>query len=196
MAFQFQCPQGHLLEGEESQAGQAINCPVCTMLFIIPDPLPASGGESAPETANPAPTQPEAPAEPELLHIPCPKGHELEVPPEMLDTDVLCPHCNTQFRLRAKDSIEHRRRQEEEEALREQQTNVFWYKFSIGTVIGVVLLLLTLMIMTVVNRSRDDSETKPQESPKSKPKVSKPTEDVEPQPSEDADAETMKDETS
>src|SRR5690349_1780314 len=101
MAFQFQCPQEHLLEGEESQAGQAINCPVCGMLFIIPEPIAAP----APETPPP---EPEKPAEPELLHIPCPNGHELEVPPDMIDTEVLCPQCNVQFRLRAKDSIEHR----------------------------------------------------------------------------------------
>src|SRR5688572_9696293 len=129
MAFQFQCPQGHLLEGDESQAGQAINCPVCTMLFIIPAPL---SPPTAPETpafisAEQASQQSAVPSEPELLHIPCPNGHELEVPPDMLDTEVLCPHCNVQFRLRAKDSVEHRRRREEQEALRDKKTNVFWY---------------------------------------------------------------------
>lgn len=162
MAFLFQCPQDHLLEGEESQAGQAINCPVCGMLFIIPEPSPA---------AAPVPAVPETPPEPEFLHIPCPNGHELEVPAEMLDTEVLCPQCNAQFHLRAKDSIEHIKRREQEQALREAQTNKFWYQFSIGVVVVVALLLLTLMVMSAVNRSQPP-ETKPGET-KPKPKEKK-----------------------
>ena len=41
MPFQFQCPQGHLLEGDKSQAGQQCHCPTCGMLFIIPQPIGA-----------------------------------------------------------------------------------------------------------------------------------------------------------
>src|SRR5436190_10096813 len=51
MSFQFQCPQGHLLEGDPSQAGQTCNCPTCGMLFIIPAPLAAP-------VAPPVPTVP------------------------------------------------------------------------------------------------------------------------------------------
>src|SRR5687768_12387862 len=129
MAFQFQCPQGHLLSGDESQAGQQCHCPTCGMLFIIPQPIvapvAAAGGaydptnrwsaiaEQSPAAEAPAfvpgaaaaPTAtmaPAAPAEPELLHIPCPNGHELETPLDMLDQEVLCPQCNAQFRLRRK----------------------------------------------------------------------------------------------
>lgn len=40
MSFQFYCPNGHLLQGEESQAGTTIGCPVCKMEFIIPSPVP------------------------------------------------------------------------------------------------------------------------------------------------------------
>jgi hypothetical protein len=36
MPFQFLCPQGHLLEGVESQMGQQAQCPYCATLFIIP----------------------------------------------------------------------------------------------------------------------------------------------------------------
>src|SRR5437016_1101541 len=137
MSFQFQCPQGHLLEGDPSQAGQTCNCPTCGMLFIIPAPLvapvappvpmapgfgfPSDQSQSrfahleapvaaadpaailppgAEQTAAPAETavaeEPPPPEEPEILHIPCPNGHELETPVDMLDQDVLCPHCNAQ----------------------------------------------------------------------------------------------------
>lgn len=176
MAFQFQCPQDHLLEGDESQAGQAINCPVCGTLFIVPEPV-----------TEPTPVpEPETPPEPEFLHIPCPNGHELEVPPEMLDTEVLCPQCNAQFRLRAKDSIEHIKRREQAEAIRDAKANKFWYQFSIGVVIGVVLLLLTLMIMSVVNRSQP-VETKPKPKKKAKSVKVKPEEEPEAKP-DDPDA--------
>jgi hypothetical protein len=164
MAFQFQCPQEHLLEGEESQAGQTIHCPVCGMLFIIPEPVAAP---AAPEPEKPA--EPEKPPEPELLHIPCPNGHELEVPLDMLDTEVLCPQCNVQFRLRAKDSVEHRKKKEQAEALREAKTNKFWYQFSIGTVIVVVLLLVTLIVMSAMSKYEPADRKQPGRKPKSKP---------------------------
>lgn len=187
MAFQFQCPQEHLLEGEESQAGQTINCPVCGMLFIIPEPIAAPAPEAAPE--------PQVPAEPELLHIACPNGHELEVPPEMLDTEVLCPQCNAQFRLRAKDSVEHRRRREEQEKLQDAKTNQFWFKFSIGIAVVVVLLLLSLMIMSALNNSRPE-EPPPKKKSKSKSVPVKPLEETEGDPVEDPAAEPIESSTS
>src|SRR5688572_6236857 len=48
MPFQFQCPQGHLLEGEPNHAGQQCNCPMCGMLFIIPAPFAAPAAPPAP----------------------------------------------------------------------------------------------------------------------------------------------------
>lgn len=50
MAFQFLCPQGHLLQGEESQAGMQCQCPYCQSLFLIPPPNPP-----APPTFQPPP---------------------------------------------------------------------------------------------------------------------------------------------
>ena len=169
MAFQFQCPQGHLLEGEESQAGQAIPCPVCQMLFLIPQPVasaaPPVSHATAPRFEMPAPSVPSpavsfaspaapaTPAEPEFLHIPCPKGHALEVPPDMLDTEVLCPQCGEQFHLQAKNSVEHKRKRAQQEAQREERANKFWLNFAIGAAICVGLLLLTLAVLTVMNQS-------------------------------------------
>lgn len=43
MAFQFLCPQGHLLQGDESQAGQQCKCPYCETLFVVPAPVPPAG---------------------------------------------------------------------------------------------------------------------------------------------------------
>lgn len=182
MSFQFQCPQGHLLEGDESQAGQQCHCPMCGMLFIIPQPIAApvgavggisegfhfgqqfeglpgsqaeiaapAGDPSAPfvpesQAAAAAPTSPMAASpEPELLHIPCPNGHELETPVEMLDQDVLCPQCNAQFRLRRKDSVEFKKKKEQEEAIRLEKVGRLWLNWAIVAIVLVVLIFIGLI---------------------------------------------------
>jgi DNA-directed RNA polymerase subunit RPC12/RpoP len=135
-----------LLEGEESQAGQPVNCPVCQMLFLVPAPItaPAAAVESPAETRMPAFAPPDVAREPDLLHIPCPKGHELEVPRDMLGQEVLCPHCNAQFLLKERDSVESKRRHEEEQARRDIRLGNAWLNWAI---IVAVLVVLGLIIM-------------------------------------------------
>lgn len=104
MPFQFYCPQGHLLEGHESQMGQQSQCPFCGSLFMIPvlqmpaapapdmgfpGPMGAAGGfpgvgglpgfppGSGPVEA-PSPEQPIAPPEPEPP--PEPKTYRISCP--------------------------------------------------------------------------------------------------------------------
>ena len=36
MPFQFRCPQGHLLEGENEAVGQVVDCPICGVALTIP----------------------------------------------------------------------------------------------------------------------------------------------------------------
>lgn len=157
MSFQFECPNGHLLEGTPDQAGQQCHCPTCGMLFLIPEPI-------AEEEAEPAGGWPAvggrrkrglgdlAPKGPELLHIPCPNGHQLETPPEMLDQEVLCPQCHAQFKLRRKDSIEFKRHQEEQLMVKEMKTG---NAFLQGAIIFAVLIgvgLIALIAITFANR--------------------------------------------
>lgn len=146
--FQFQCPNGHLLQGEESQAGQAVNCPTCGILFIIPAPV----GAAAPQPEPTPEPEPEPPKEPEILHIPCPNGHELETPEDMLDTEVLCPHCSVQFVLRRKDSIEFKAKKAKEEELKLRKSGEKWLKIAIGFAVVVVLFLLALILNDMLNR--------------------------------------------
>jgi hypothetical protein len=154
MAFQFQCPQGHLLEGDESQAGQQCQCPTCQMLFIIPQPIAAEpepaagGGFDFRSGKSAAAVGPAAPAEPEILHIPCPNGHELETPLEMLDQDVLCPQCNAQFKLRRKDSVEYKRKKELQETIRLEKAGSLWLNGAIIAVVFVVILFIVLIVMS------------------------------------------------
>ena len=184
MSFQFQCPQGHLLEGDPSHAGQAVNCPTCGMLFLIPAPLaapeqpqpgfdpgfgsldqqgpsrfshlagvsPEAAAEaSASEPVAVAEETPAPPDEPELLHIPCPTGHELETPLDMLEQEVLCPQCNVQFRLRKKDSVEFKRKKEETERLKEIKAGNFWLNMAIVAAVLVGLLVVGLIAMTMLS---------------------------------------------
>jgi hypothetical protein len=178
MAFQFQCPQGHLLSGDESQAGQQCHCPTCGMLFIIPQPLaiPSGGGGAQPEgrfaglnvvghtgsevsafvpggsSSATATVAPEAPAEPELLHIPCPNGHELETPVDMLDQDVLCPQCNAQFHLKRKNSVEYKKKKELEEQIRLEKIGGLWLTWAIVAVVVVVVGLVGLIVASNLNQ--------------------------------------------
>lgn len=48
MAFQFLCPQGHLLQGDESLVGQQCQCPYCGSLFLVPQPVPPAAPQEAP----------------------------------------------------------------------------------------------------------------------------------------------------
>ena len=205
MTFQFKCPQGCLLEGDSSQAGQQIACPVCGVQFIIPAPpstpaIPAwpgphgagPGGSpsatspvvspSSPTPAAPALTPPTvtppasspdvppptqisggprmpaatqapqfpapgtAPAEPQMLHIPCPNGHELETPPDMIGQEVLCPHCGVQFRLREKDSLEHKRRRAAEQERKMRRLSNAWFNWSVVVAVLVAIGLIILII--------------------------------------------------
>jgi len=107
-------------------------------------------------SADPSPKSPPAPAnapavlvgqEPELLHIPCPECKKiLETPVEMLDQEVLCPHCHAQFRLRRRDSVEFKRKLEQQEALKERKASRFWFNWAIVAVVLVVIFLLFLIL--------------------------------------------------
>ena len=153
MTFQFYCPNGHVLEGEPADAGQSCNCPTCGILFLIPEPQLYPMEETQPETfpdlTGSYENGPQAVQDfeklPELLHIKCPNGHTLETPTDMLNQDVLCPHCNVQFRLRMKDSIEFQQRHNQEEENRERRLGRAWLNWVIVLIalgiFGITLLL-------------------------------------------------------
>lgn len=176
MPFQFYCPQGHLLSGEPAQSGQTCQCPICQMMFIIPQapgmpqpgpqpyadpnqfpaqfsPAPVESpqatvvGEMTSETAEaPAEEAPAEPAEEELIHIPCPNGHELETPKDMVGQDVMCPHCEVQFRLKFEDSIEYKEKRRKEHEHREH----IWGKRALQwAIVAAVLVVLSLVGMIV-----------------------------------------------
>lgn len=184
MAFQFLCPQGHLLQGDEAHMGMQCQCPQCGTAFIIPtierpagNPLrPADELSLAPidepaafSSAGPAPEVPAMPDfndpgvanlepdalgigaaptdgvfEDEILHIPCPNGHELETPLDMLGERAICPHCGVEFRLKREKSVEYLRDQE----IREAQRAQFWIRMSIVAAVVVVVALVLMVVVT------------------------------------------------
>ena len=156
MSFQFECPNGHLLEGTPDQAGQQCHCPTCGMLFLIPEPIaeepaedPRWGAVSGRKKRGLGDL---APAGPKLLHIPCPNGPELETPPEMLEQEVLCPQCHAQFKLRHKNSVEYKREQEEKLMIKEHRLGSAWLQGAIIIAVLIVIGLGALIAISIANR--------------------------------------------
>lgn len=293
MPFQFYCPQGHLLEGHESQMGQQSQCPLCGSVFVmpvmpgampsgpvpggpvppggwpgydqpappgygqpaaygqqmppgypmnyppgsVPNPFPGypggyappggpmpgygqpqgiygqpqfeqpfSGGPTLPvgpspeagspqgaspgfpviQTEPPAepaaptatPEQPAPPAteaaappaeeakEPRIVRIPCPNGHELQTPMDMVNQEVLCPICGTQFHLRYEDSLEFKEEQAELRRRKAENLNYAAMKWSIIAAVVIVLVILGMIIyMAVRQASHDENYTAPETEP-------------------------------
>ena len=165
MPFQFYCPQGHLLEGHESQMGQQSQCPLCGAIFLIPQPQaaaapppPAPPPEPAPApppaaSAPPPPSAPAAPPEPRIVRIPCPKGHLLETPSDMFGQQALCPYCNTQFELLYESSVEYQEDQVLAKQRREEEINQLWVKWTIRAAIFVCVMLLGMFLYATVIKS-------------------------------------------
>jgi glutaredoxin len=128
---------------------------------VGPAPSPPAPGFPAvgPGAANqvplpPPPTPTFELREPELLHIPCPQCKKmLETPVEMLDQDVLCPHCQAQFQLRRRDSVEFKRKKEQEAQIREFKAGKTWLNLAIVVVVLVVLFLGALIVWDVFGKA-------------------------------------------
>jgi len=86
-------------------------------------------------------------AEPDLLHIPCPKGHLLETPRDMLNQVAECPFCHARFRLRREKSVEYQRRKAEQEEIRQLRLGSAWLRWAIIAAVLVVLSLVGLALL-------------------------------------------------
>lgn len=171
MAFQFLCPQGHLLQGEESQAGQKCKCPYCSVEFMVPPPSgvveqqPQSPEQPAAEEAWAAEQEtfpamgPQAEgdvvgqlglpgaSQTNVVHVICPNGHQLETPRDMLGQEAMCPFCQSQFRLRFEDSVEGREEKARRRAKQEEKLAKAWLNWTIGIAFVVVVGVITMIAM-------------------------------------------------
>ncbi len=81
-----------------------------------------------------------------ILHIPCPNGHELETPLDMLGQRAMCPHCGAEFKLKREKSIEYLREQE----ILDRQRAKFWFQLSVLAAGFVVVVVLAMIIIVAV----------------------------------------------
>ena len=107
----------------------------------MPAPLPDVGPESFELTKA---------ADLEILHIPCPSGHELETPREMLGQEALCPYCNKQFRLRLERSVEYVAEQAEQQRREDLKLGRMWFKIAIVLTALVVSGLAVLLVLSLI----------------------------------------------
>ena len=168
MRFPFLCPQGHVLEGESAESGLETKCPQCGVAFYVPDYEPPR--EVFPSASSQATQQPEklagmtdlldelgggaaSSAAPDQLmsggdlssgvvHIPCPNGHELETPFEMLGLEAYCPYCGDKFRLKEQNSVEYQRQQ----AIVDAKRAKIWFNVAVGAA-GFILVGLPLLML-------------------------------------------------
>lgn len=80
----------------------------------------------------------------DLLHIPCPKGHILDVDKEMLGERVQCPVCHAVYDLKLENSLEYIQEKRHEMELEEARMGKVWI---VRAVIATVILILFLGVL-------------------------------------------------
>lgn len=122
--------------------------PAAEMPVIRTEPQEPSAAATA--ASEPAAPPEEEKKEPRIVRIPCPQGHELQTPEDMLKQEVLCPICGTQFHLRYEDSIEFKEEQADLRRRKAEQLNQAALKWSIIAAAVIVLSIITMIIYLVI----------------------------------------------
>lgn len=117
--------------------------------MVIPGAIPSISTDDSNSGHEVIPALNSAPA---FFHIPCPNGHILETPADMIGEYAKCPTCDAEFDLREKDSEEYRRRKEMMEESELANLDRKWLNRAIAIVILLVLGGVALVIATVLNR--------------------------------------------
>lgn len=89
--------------------------------------------------------------EPTLYHIACDQGFLMEVPPDMIGMEAMCPCCDQHMVLNLRDTVEFKQRKEWEETREVNRLGKFWLNVSIVfaavIVFGVILLTLARVLL-------------------------------------------------
>jgi len=158
MSFEFYCPNGHLLEGDDEQLGTQGRCPICGTLFRFPTTtlvarreklrreaeMPASdaAAESAAPELAPEPVVPER----RVIQVLCPNGHVLNVLEELLGSEAVCLKCKTKFVPTTERSIPYLRTKHRYETQKGEAQGRFWMGVA---VLGVTAVVTAFVVAAV-----------------------------------------------
>jgi hypothetical protein len=134
--------------------------PTAGMPVIRTEPEAQPAPAATPSEPAPAPPLEEK-KEPRIVRIPCPQGHELQTPMDMLKQEVLCPICGTQFHLRYEDSIEFKEEQTELRRRKAEQLNQAALKWSIIAAIVIVLCIVAMIIYLALRAPSENDYVPP-----------------------------------
>ena len=157
---------GPFVGGAAQSAGAAPQSgPDAGFPFIQTEPpsAPAASTTAPPEPPAATATPPAQPAaqeekkEPRIVRSPCPQGHELQTPMDMVNQEVLCPVCGTQFYLRYEDSIEFKQEQAELRRRKAEHLNQAALKWSIVAAVVIVLTILGMIVYLAMRAPREEN---------------------------------------
>ena len=158
-------PAGTLPVDEQSSGFPFVQTePQAEPASSTPNDASSVSAAAAPDQPQPEAQKPEGKQEPRIVTIPCPKGHELQTPMDMVNQDVLCPLCGAQFHLRYEDSIEFKQEQAELRKRRAENLNRAALKWSIISAVVIVLIALGMIISLVVRSHRDENYSPPDDT--------------------------------
>jgi len=79
-----------------------------------------------------------------MVHIPCPKGHVLDVDKEMIGQRVQCPVCRAVYDLKLENSLEYIQEKKKAQELEEMRLGKIWI---VRAIIAAILCVLFLIVM-------------------------------------------------
>lgn len=162
MSFEFYCPNGHLLEGDDEQLGTQGRCPICNVMFTFPTTTLVARREKLRHDAKvrvdegkAEAAEPELPPEPivperRVIQVLCPKGHVLDTPEELLGSEVKCLRCKTRFVPTTERSVAYLRNKHRYETQKGEEQGRFW----MGAAVLAVTAVVTAFVVAAVYLQR------------------------------------------
>jgi len=167
MSFEFYCPEGHLLEGDDEQLGTQGRCPLCGTLFMFPKTTLMArqmrSKEQKPavdrDVEEPKLSEIVAPrlgaAEPEgprIIKVLCPRNHIVDTLEELLGHDLTCPRCRVRFTPTTERSVTYLTNKHRYETAKAEVQSRFW--LAIAIVVGTIAVM-AFIVMAVYTRTID-----------------------------------------
>lgn len=163
MSFEFYCPNGDLLEGDDEQLGTQGRCPICGSVFMFPKTTLVAAREkrrrdaqnavdvAAVDAAVEADPPPEPLVlEPRVIQVLCPNGHVLNTPEELLGSEAVCLKCKVRFSPTVERSVTYLRNKHRYETQKGAAQGRFW----LGVAIVAATVVVTALVVAAVYLQR------------------------------------------